>query len=92
MSELDVRRFLGALAEMEIDSYFYDEKGMETLQSLRNQVMKCERCALSKTRKNIVFGEGNDAAALLFVGEAPGKKRIFKGGRLWGKRGKCSIG
>lgn len=88
MSELDVRRFLGALAEMEIDSYFYDEKGMETLQSLRNQVMKCERCALSKTRKNIVFGEGNDAAALLFVGEAPGEEEDLQGRPFVGKAGK----
>lgn len=32
----------------------------------------CTRCKLSEQRKQVVFGEGNPAADLMFVGEAPG--------------------
>ena len=32
----------------------------------------CRRCALARTRRNIVFGVGNPEADLMFIGEAPG--------------------
>jgi DNA polymerase len=32
----------------------------------------CERCALSRTRTQVVFGAGSPTAELMFVGEAPG--------------------
>lgn len=31
----------------------------------------CDRCPLSKTRKNIVFGRGNVQAKAVVIGEAP---------------------
>jgi DNA polymerase len=37
-----------------------------------DQVAGCERCALAKTRTQVVFGSGSPAADLMFVGEAPG--------------------
>ncbi|MCK4660234.1 MAG: uracil-DNA glycosylase [Phycisphaerae bacterium] len=36
------------------------------------QVKTCTKCALSQTRTNTVFGQGNPDARLVFVGEAPG--------------------
>lgn len=39
--------------------------------SLKNSVKSCYLCNLSKTRNNVVFGEGNSSAKLMFVGEGP---------------------
>ena len=39
--------------------------------SLESSVTSCHLCNLSKTRKNIVFGEGNKNAKLMFIGEGP---------------------
>jgi DNA polymerase len=36
------------------------------------QVQSCTKCGLSKTRTKTVFGQGDPAARLVFVGEAPG--------------------
>ena len=40
---------------------------------IKSSCIKCERCSLSKTRINVVFGDGADTAQILFIGEAPGK-------------------
>jgi len=37
-----------------------------------DMVAGCERCALAKTRTQVVFGAGSPTADLMFVGEAPG--------------------
>jgi DNA polymerase len=43
------------------------------LLSLQKFLAGCPRCKLSKGRTNIVFGQGNPKAGLMFVGEAPGR-------------------
>ncbi|HZY73870.1 MAG TPA: uracil-DNA glycosylase, partial [Edaphobacter sp.] len=43
------------------------------LQAIRDEIGDCTRCPLAYAgRRNIVFGEGNPAARLMFVGEGPG--------------------
>src|SRR5262245_18449647 len=44
----------------------------ETLEDIRRDLGDCQRCKLWSTRTNIVFGEGNLKAELMFVGEGPG--------------------
>ena len=44
-----------------------------TLESLRSRVVSCTRCPLHETRANVVFGEGDPKATILFVGEGPGE-------------------
>ena len=39
--------------------------------SLESSVSDCHLCNLSKIRKNVVFGEGNKNAKLMFIGEGP---------------------
>lgn len=39
--------------------------------SLENSAKSCHLCNLSKTRKNVVFGEGHRNAKLMFIGEGP---------------------
>ena len=42
------------------------------LEAIREWIGDCQRCKLAPSRKNIVFGQGNPNAQLMFVGEAPG--------------------
>src|SRR5690348_4556672 len=44
------------------------------LEGLKKFLEGCPRCKLSRCRKNIVFGQGNPHAELMFVGEAPGRE------------------
>ncbi len=41
---------------------------------LYETVMQCKKCALAGRRKNVVFGEGNLHADIMFVGEGPGAR------------------
>ena len=44
----------------------------ETLEDIGVDLGDCQRCRLARERKNIVFGEGNPRAKLVFIGEGPG--------------------
>jgi DNA polymerase len=59
----------------------------EALKSLRDEIGDCQRCKLSKGRKNIVFGEGNAYAKLMFIGEGPGKDEDMQGRPFVGEAG-----
>ena len=59
----------------------------EALASLQEKVTKCRKCGLYKTRKNIVFGNGNPDAELVFVGEAPGQEEDEQGLPFVGQAG-----
>jgi len=63
------------------------EQFSQTLAAVREELGECRRCRLSKGRKNIVFGEGNERARLLFVGEAPGYEEDIQGRPFVGKAG-----
>lgn len=56
--------------------------------ALYDEAKYCKRCALYKTRKNFVFGEGNPCADIVFVGEAPGKEEDLVGRPFVGEAGK----
>lgn len=42
-----------------------------TLQALKQQAENCHLCSLSKSRTNVVFGEGNEKAKVMFIGDRP---------------------
>ena len=46
--------------------------GPESLEDIRRDLGDCRRCRLATGRTNIVFGEGDPGARLVFVGEGPG--------------------
>ncbi len=50
-----------------------------TWENLKSTCEHCGRCALGKTRTNLVFGCGNKNATLMFVGEAPGEQEDKQG-------------
>jgi len=51
----------------------------EKLAVVRDACASCQRCALGKTRTNLVFGTGSPDARLMFVGEAPGEREDATG-------------
>jgi DNA polymerase len=57
------------------------------LENFRKDWATCSRCSLSRTRTNLVFGEGNPEAELMFVGEAPGAEEDRQGKPFVGKAG-----
>lgn len=58
-----------------------------TLESIREEMGDCTRCKLSGGRKNIVFGEGDPKAAIVFVGEGPGFEEDQQGRPFVGDAG-----
>ena len=58
-----------------------------TLAGVREELGECTRCPLSRTRKNLVFGEGSSTARLVFVGEAPGEEEDNQGRPFVGRAG-----
>ena len=58
------------------------------LKKLEQICKNCTLCDLSKSRTNVVFGEGNPHANLMFVGEGPGEMEDKKGRPFVGRAGK----
>jgi DNA polymerase len=58
-----------------------------SLEELKKPVMACRRCPLARTRTNVVFGEGNPKAKLMFIGEAPGADEDEQGRPFVGRAG-----
>ncbi len=60
---------------------------VETLEDIRREMGACQRCKLWSTRTNLVFGEGNPQAQLMFVGEGPGADEDATGRPFVGRAG-----
>ena len=60
----------------------------KTWEELEQSIINCNKCKLSKTRKNIVFGVGNKNADIMFIGEGPGADEDAQGEPFVGKAGK----
>lgn len=58
-----------------------------TLEAVRESLGDCDRCPLHQTRNQIVFGDGNPDADLMFVGEGPGENEDLQGLPFVGKAG-----
>ena len=56
-------------------------------ESLTREWMDCRECALSQTRRHVVFGVGNPQAEILLVGEGPGANEDQQGIPFVGKAG-----
>ena len=58
------------------------------LKAIRQEVVECTKCELSKTRIKSVPGKGNFKSDVIFVGEAPGKNEDLNGEPFIGIAGK----
>ena len=62
-------------------------KRAEALQQIRDEIGDCTRCALHTGRNKLVFGDGDAAARLMFVGEGPGADEDAQGLPFVGRAG-----
>lgn len=60
----------------------------DALGALMRSIGNCRRCGLHSGRTNVVFGEGDADARLMFIGEAPGKDEDAQGRPFVGEAGK----
>jgi uracil-DNA glycosylase len=59
----------------------------DTLEKIRADIGDCRRCRLCEQRTTIVFGSGNAAARVVFVGEGPGADEDQQGLPFVGRAG-----
>jgi len=91
----DLKSYLEYLKGMGINSLpasetKADEPGQSnviTLEEVRKELGDCKRCKLHRTRRTIVFGEGNEKATLMFIGEGPGYDEDVQGKPFVGRAG-----
>ena len=55
--------------------------------TLTEAVFACEKCRLCQTRTNVVLGEGDLHAPLMFIGEGPGQQEDLSGRPFVGAAG-----
>lgn len=61
--------------------------GAEGLRLIRDEIGDCRRCRLCEKRTQVVFGVGDPAARLMFVGEGPGADEDAQGEPFVGRAG-----
>ena len=84
------RAVLGELHDLGVGELYMPESALataETLEDIRTEIGECTRCGLSKGRHKLVFGAGNPAAELVFVGEGPGREEDKRGEPFVGEAG-----
>ena len=54
---------------------------------LMEEISACEKCRLCQTRTNVVPGEGDPNARLMFIGEGPGRDEDLQGRPFVGRSG-----
>lgn len=57
------------------------------IEILREEILRCTRCELSRSRHHVIFGEGNKNAGIFIIGEAPGRDEDLQGRPFIGKSG-----
>ena len=63
-------------------------RGHKTLDEALEGVFSCHKCALGDMRTNVVPGDGNPHAKVMFIGEAPGRNEDLQGKPFVGAAGK----
>jgi len=80
-THLDIRK------PMTSPSVVEDSEAKTLLGELQAIATVCEKCKLSKTRTQVVYGVGNPNADLMFIGEAPGRDEDLQGEPFVGRAG-----
>jgi uracil-DNA glycosylase family 4 len=62
-------------------------EAIERFNELRTETLACTACRLSEGRTQVVFGDGNPEADVVFVGEAPGQREDEQGVPFVGRSG-----
>ena len=91
----DLKTYLDYLKGLGIVTFPLSESGLQTmtrseiltLGDVQKELGDCKRCKLHRTRRTIVFGEGNEKATLMLIGEGPGYDEDVQGRPFVGKAG-----
>jgi uracil-DNA glycosylase family 4 len=78
---------ISSLPNSESNSRNTVRSGILTLAEVQKELRDCKRCKLHRTRKTIVFGEGNKKSSLMFIGEGPGYDEDVQGRPFVGRAG-----
>lgn len=62
-----------------------------SMEELKKEVLACHLCTLAKSRKNILFGDGNPKADIMFVGDNPGVSEDEMGTLFAGRSGEMLV-
>ena len=65
----------------------FTQKKYNSLEELESEALKCQKCALAKTRTKVVLYDGNPEAKLLIIGEGPGEQEDLSGCPFVGRAG-----
>jgi len=75
----------------DVKPFSYEEQqGLElpnNFKALEHQAKNCHLCSLSKSRANVVFGEGNRDASIMFIGDLPQEQEDREGKVFLGRGG-----
>ncbi|MCM8765652.1 MAG: uracil-DNA glycosylase [Candidatus Omnitrophica bacterium] len=98
MADASLKKILGSITgyleierRMGVDCFLREkalQRRLDLLKEIEEEVLRCEKCSLYKTRKKPVLGEGNLYAKILFLGEAPGVEEDREGKPFVGRAGK----
>ena len=61
---------------------------LQKLQKLKNKIKNIKNCELKKSATNLVFGDGNNNAKIMIIGEGPGAQEDKAGIPFVGRAGK----
>ena len=61
---------------------------MDSWEALKTECADCRSCPLCEGRHNLVFGDGNEQADLMLIGEGPGEQEDLQGVPFVGPAGK----
>jgi len=57
------------------------------IELLKEEILKCTKCELAKSRNHVIFGEGNTNGGIFIIGEAPGRDEDLQGRPFVGRSG-----
>jgi len=77
-----------AAEEHEMTAADIQQDAAARMRQLAAQAETCTACKLAGTRTKVVFGTGDPAADIVFIGEAPGRDEDLQGEPFVGKAGK----
>jgi DNA polymerase len=81
------RALLTELAEEGFETASRPRGPRPSLEEVRASLGECRRCRLCEGRTQIVFGDGNPQASLMFIGEGPGEQEDLQGLPFVGRAG-----
>jgi len=90
----DVQVFLRYLQSLGVDGLprvktppLFAEDSTESFEDIERDLSSCRRCALCSHRTEIVFGQGDPRAALMFIGDFPDQEADRQGLPFLGEAG-----